>query len=204
MGRYFANRKAKKSRKSSYDTATTARLWQVSADLVGLPADARHRPEGRHTDENRRTPGQLRLPRRPGVDRTDAGQGRLRRRGRRIASSSCDRVKTRPGWRATAVQNQRADLLVGQLLEPPAKERELPPAVGRLASPGVRSSPSSPLAAPFWEEKDATVAGFPPAYERRTKTVSAERSTAICVRVRDEVWGTGRTEEPEPLSSGPP
>jgi retinol dehydrogenase 14 len=41
-GRYFANRKAKKSHNSSYDTATTARLWQVSADLVGLPVDARH------------------------------------------------------------------------------------------------------------------------------------------------------------------
>ena len=35
-GQYFANRKAKESHKSSYDTATTARLWQVSADLVGL------------------------------------------------------------------------------------------------------------------------------------------------------------------------
>ena len=41
-GRYFANRKAKNSHKSSYDTAATARLWQVSADLVGLPVDARH------------------------------------------------------------------------------------------------------------------------------------------------------------------
>ncbi len=41
-GRYFANRKAKNSHKSSYDTATTARLWRVSADLVGLPVDARH------------------------------------------------------------------------------------------------------------------------------------------------------------------
>ena len=41
-GRYFANRKAKKSHKSSYDTATNARLWQFSADLVGLPVDARH------------------------------------------------------------------------------------------------------------------------------------------------------------------
>src|SRR5919112_4843689 len=36
-GRYFANRKARKSHESSYDTATTARLWRVSADLVGLP-----------------------------------------------------------------------------------------------------------------------------------------------------------------------
>ena len=40
-GRYFANRKARKSHESSYDTATTARLWQVSAELVGLPTDAR-------------------------------------------------------------------------------------------------------------------------------------------------------------------
>ena len=40
-GQYFADRKAKESHKSSYDTAATARLWRVSADLVGLPADAR-------------------------------------------------------------------------------------------------------------------------------------------------------------------
>ena len=33
-GRYFADRKAKESHKSSYDTAAAARLWQVSADLV--------------------------------------------------------------------------------------------------------------------------------------------------------------------------
>ena len=35
-GQYYANRKAKESNKSSYDRATTARLWMVSADLVGL------------------------------------------------------------------------------------------------------------------------------------------------------------------------
>jgi NAD(P)-dependent dehydrogenase (short-subunit alcohol dehydrogenase family) len=35
-GQYFANRKPKTSNKLSYDTATAARLWQVSADLVGL------------------------------------------------------------------------------------------------------------------------------------------------------------------------
>jgi retinol dehydrogenase 14 len=35
-GTYFANRKAKKSNKASYDTAAAARLWEVSADLVGL------------------------------------------------------------------------------------------------------------------------------------------------------------------------
>lgn len=40
-GRYFAKRKARKSHRSSYDTTTTARLWQVSADLVGLPVDGR-------------------------------------------------------------------------------------------------------------------------------------------------------------------
>ena len=41
-GKYFANRKARKSHASSYDTATTARMWQVSADLVGLQIDLRH------------------------------------------------------------------------------------------------------------------------------------------------------------------
>ena len=38
-GRYFVNRKSKESHDSSYDTATTARLWQVSADLVGIPSE---------------------------------------------------------------------------------------------------------------------------------------------------------------------
>jgi NAD(P)-dependent dehydrogenase (short-subunit alcohol dehydrogenase family) len=37
-GRYFVNRKAKRSSKRSYDQAAAARLWQVSADLVGLTA----------------------------------------------------------------------------------------------------------------------------------------------------------------------
>jgi retinol dehydrogenase-14 len=41
-GKYFADRKVKRSRDSSYDTAITARLWQVSADLVGVPVDPRH------------------------------------------------------------------------------------------------------------------------------------------------------------------
>jgi len=36
-GQYFANRKAKKSHDASYDAMTTGRLWQVSADLVGIP-----------------------------------------------------------------------------------------------------------------------------------------------------------------------
>ena len=36
-GGYFADRRTKRSSKASYDTATAARLWQVSADLVGLP-----------------------------------------------------------------------------------------------------------------------------------------------------------------------
>jgi len=39
-GNYFANRKAKKSNQSSYDREVTARLWQVSSHLVGVP-DAR-------------------------------------------------------------------------------------------------------------------------------------------------------------------
>jgi retinol dehydrogenase-14 len=39
-GRYFANRHPKKSSGPSYDQATATRLWQVSADLVGLTAVA--------------------------------------------------------------------------------------------------------------------------------------------------------------------
>jgi retinol dehydrogenase 14 len=39
-GRYFANCKPKKSSMSSYDSAAARHLWQVSADLVGLPASA--------------------------------------------------------------------------------------------------------------------------------------------------------------------
>ena len=35
-GVYFANSKPKRSSKRSYDEAVAARLWQVSADLVGL------------------------------------------------------------------------------------------------------------------------------------------------------------------------
>ena len=37
-GQYFANRRPKKSSKSSYNSAAAARLWQVSARLAGLPA----------------------------------------------------------------------------------------------------------------------------------------------------------------------
>jgi NAD(P)-dependent dehydrogenase (short-subunit alcohol dehydrogenase family) len=37
-GQYFTNRKPRRSNKASYDTAAAARLWQVSADLVGLAA----------------------------------------------------------------------------------------------------------------------------------------------------------------------
>jgi NAD(P)-dependent dehydrogenase (short-subunit alcohol dehydrogenase family) len=38
-GGYFAKRKPKGSHESSYDPATTARLWRVSTDLVGLAVD---------------------------------------------------------------------------------------------------------------------------------------------------------------------
>ena len=37
-GQYFANREPKKSNTASYDAAVTARLWRVSAVLVGLTA----------------------------------------------------------------------------------------------------------------------------------------------------------------------
>jgi NAD(P)-dependent dehydrogenase (short-subunit alcohol dehydrogenase family) len=36
-GQYFADRKPKTSNPSSYERATTTRLWDVSAELVGLP-----------------------------------------------------------------------------------------------------------------------------------------------------------------------
>jgi retinol dehydrogenase 14 len=39
-GRFFAKRKPKTANKLAYDTDMTARLWQVSADLVGLAAAA--------------------------------------------------------------------------------------------------------------------------------------------------------------------
>ena len=39
-GKYFANGKPQTSNKASYDQAAATRLWQVSADLVGLAAPA--------------------------------------------------------------------------------------------------------------------------------------------------------------------
>jgi retinol dehydrogenase-14 len=35
-GQFFANRKPKTANKVAYHPAMTARLWQVSADLVGM------------------------------------------------------------------------------------------------------------------------------------------------------------------------
>ena len=37
-GRYFVGREPRASSKLSYDTDAAARLWRISADLVGLPA----------------------------------------------------------------------------------------------------------------------------------------------------------------------
>jgi NAD(P)-dependent dehydrogenase (short-subunit alcohol dehydrogenase family) len=39
-GRYFANSKPRRSSRRSYDEATSARLWELSTDLVGLTATA--------------------------------------------------------------------------------------------------------------------------------------------------------------------
>jgi retinol dehydrogenase 14 len=47
-GRYYANRKPTTSSKASYDTAAAARLWQVSADLVGLTRSPGPDHVGRH------------------------------------------------------------------------------------------------------------------------------------------------------------
>jgi retinol dehydrogenase 14 len=47
-GRYFANRKVKDSNRASYDSAVAARLWQVSAALVGLPSAEGDAPRSPH------------------------------------------------------------------------------------------------------------------------------------------------------------
>jgi retinol dehydrogenase 14 len=47
-GRYFANRKPKTSAKASYDTDAAARLWNVSADLVGLTRSPKPDHVARH------------------------------------------------------------------------------------------------------------------------------------------------------------
>jgi len=39
-GRYFVHNKPKKSSKQNYDQAAAARLWQLSAHMVGLEASA--------------------------------------------------------------------------------------------------------------------------------------------------------------------
>ena len=39
-GQYFANGQPKRSSKRSYDEAVAARLWQISAHLVNLDAEA--------------------------------------------------------------------------------------------------------------------------------------------------------------------
>ena len=40
-GRYFANRRHTRSSPRSYDQAVAARLWEASADQVGLTASPR-------------------------------------------------------------------------------------------------------------------------------------------------------------------
>jgi NAD(P)-dependent dehydrogenase (short-subunit alcohol dehydrogenase family) len=57
-GRYFANSKPKRSSQRSYDEADAARLWEASADLVGLtaavPGSSRQRSP--HDPSHARTP----------------------------------------------------------------------------------------------------------------------------------------------------
>ena len=45
-GQYFVNSRPKTSSRASYDTAAAARLWEVSADLVGTGSSASPRPPG--------------------------------------------------------------------------------------------------------------------------------------------------------------
>jgi hypothetical protein len=41
MGKFFVNRKPRTANKVAFDISMAARLWQVSADLVGLTPAAR-------------------------------------------------------------------------------------------------------------------------------------------------------------------
>jgi retinol dehydrogenase 14 len=49
-GRYFANGKPKRSAKPSHDESTATRLWQISADLVGLAAPHTSDPDAERPD----------------------------------------------------------------------------------------------------------------------------------------------------------
>ncbi|MDQ1617744.1 MAG: hypothetical protein QOE19_313 [Actinomycetota bacterium] len=53
-GRYFADSKVKRSSKRSYDGAVAARLWQASAELVGLTANRRPAPRPADRDGGHR------------------------------------------------------------------------------------------------------------------------------------------------------
>lgn len=44
-GRYFADKQPRKSSAASYDTEAAARLWQVSANLVGLSGVRERSPQ---------------------------------------------------------------------------------------------------------------------------------------------------------------
>jgi hypothetical protein len=65
-GRYFANRYAKKSSEPSYDQASAAQLWQVSADLVGVDCTLTDNPPDSPPSSlaNRREPPKIQ-PRAP-------------------------------------------------------------------------------------------------------------------------------------------
>jgi retinol dehydrogenase 14 len=68
-GRYFANSHPKKSSGQSYDQATAARLWQVSADLVGVDCTLTDGPPDSPPSSlaNRREPPTKIQPRAPAV-----------------------------------------------------------------------------------------------------------------------------------------
>jgi retinol dehydrogenase 14 len=68
-GRYFANNHPKKSSGPSYDQATAARLWQLSADLVGVDCTLTDGPPDSPPSSlaNRREPPTKIQPRAPAV-----------------------------------------------------------------------------------------------------------------------------------------
>ena len=80
-GQYFAKQKPKRSNPTSYDKATTARLWMVSADLVGLPDLTQRHHRDRALAPDRLAPGR---GRNAGVDQAEV---RSRSRPSRMRSS---------------------------------------------------------------------------------------------------------------------
>lgn len=82
-GRYFADRKVRRSHKTSYDTAIAARLWEVSAGLVGVRAsEGPPAAWGRGRRQAKRNEAPEEMPP-PGDDAAQPGTSVMRTNGAR-------------------------------------------------------------------------------------------------------------------------